>query len=194
MIIILTGLSGSGKTVAANFFQGKQINLKVNDELLNNHIILPKCTTSTTREPRDGEVNGVDYYFRTKEEFLKRIENGEFIENAEIYGNLYGLERKEYLKHGDAILVQDPQGARTIKEKLEDVITIYFDIPIEVSLDRMVNKRKDKDQKNIEKRMQEVQYFIDFKNECDYVINGNQDINIMLEEIDKILINNIKNI
>ena len=118
----------TGKTVAANFFQGKQIDLKINDELLNNHVLLPKCTTSTTREPRDGEVNGIDYYFRTKEEFLKRVENSEFIENAEIYGNLYGLERKEYFKHGDAILVQDPQGAQTIKEKLEDVITIYFDI------------------------------------------------------------------
>jgi guanylate kinase len=177
--------------VAANFFQGKQINFPLDLELLTTHIKLPKCTTSTTRNPRDGEVDGVDYYFRTKEDFLQRVKNDEFIENAIIYDNYYGLEKKEYFKHGDAILVQDPQGARTIKEKLEDVIIIYFDIPIEVSLDRMINKRKDKDQESIEKRMQEVQYFIDFKDECDYIVNGNQDINTMLKEIDKILKDNI---
>jgi guanylate kinase len=194
MLIIFTGLSGSGKTVAANFFQGKLIDFHIDYELMSKHITLPKCTTSTTRNPRDKEVDGIDYYFMTREEFLIKLKNDEFIENAEVYNNHYGLEKKEYFKHGNAILVQDPQGARTIKEKLEDVIIIYFDIPIEVSLDRMINKRKDKDQESIEKRMQEVQYFIDFKDECDYIVNGNQDINTMLKEIDKILKDNMNNI
>jgi len=111
MNYVFIGLSGSGKTVAANFFQGKNITLQVDKDLLDNHIVLPKNITSTTRNPRPVEIDGVDYNFFSKSVFLNKIKNDEFAEYAEVFDDYYGLERKELEKYKHSIIIHDPQGA-----------------------------------------------------------------------------------
>lgn len=187
MKFICVGLSGSGKTVVANFFQGKKINLSVNKEIKNNRIILPKNITSTTRKPRDGEKNGIDYYFLTKNKFNEKIDNNEFVEYATVFGNLYGLTKKEYYRYPDSILIYDPKGAKTLKEfDRNNVTIIYFDIPESVSLERMINRLDKKS--SIEKRMKEIKYFLDFKEQCDYVIDANKNINEVLKDFNNIIL------
>lgn len=82
-ILVIVGPSGSGKTTLAN--------------LLEDHGIT-KVTTTTTRPMRDGETNGVDYNFLSKEDFLERVEAGEFIEHASYNGNLYGCQKSDIEK------------------------------------------------------------------------------------------------
>jgi guanylate kinase len=83
----------------------------------------------TTRLPRPGEVNGKDYFFISREEFQKRIEQGEFAEWAENYGNLYGTSlktMKEFLaKGGDLLLDIEPRGAKEIKRKFRRGVFVF---------------------------------------------------------------------
>ena len=73
-LFVISGPSAVGKTTVAN-------------ELLKREIGLQRAITCTTRAKREGELDGVDYFFMTKDEFLQRAENGEFAENSEVYGN-----------------------------------------------------------------------------------------------------------
>ena len=80
-----------------------------------------RAVTCTTREPRDGELDGVDYYFLGEEEFLARVEGGEFLENAVVHGNHYGVLKSELraklVEGSDVLLNIDVQGAATIRER-----------------------------------------------------------------------------
>ena len=80
-----------------------------------------RAVTCTTREPRDGEADGVDYYFLGEEEFLARVESGEFLENAVVHGNHYGVLKSELrakLAGGSDVLLNiDVQGAATLRER-----------------------------------------------------------------------------
>jgi len=80
-----------------------------------------RAVTCTTREPRDGEADGVDYYFLGEEEFLARVDGGEFLENAMVHGNHYGVlksELRDKLAGGSDVLLNiDVQGAATIRER-----------------------------------------------------------------------------
>jgi len=116
------------------------------DEILR---ISKKChrrVACTTRRPRIGEVDGQHYHFLTRVDFKIKIRNGEFVEWAEVHGNLYGTLKQELdsaLRAGDDVIFDlDFQGARQIKAKMPEAITIFFLPPTFEDLARRLDARK----------------------------------------------------
>lgn len=130
--------------------------------------------SATTRERRNKEVEGVNYYFIDREKFEKMIANDELLEYAEVYNNLYGTP-KEYVlnqleKGYDIILEIDPQGAMQIKEKFPEGIFVFLLPPSMKELrNRIVSRGRDS-KDNIEKRLKCAYEEIDFIKEYNYYI------------------------
>src|SRR5689334_7963608 len=116
-LYIVSAPSGSGKTTLLQ-------------NLLRTFKDLRFSVSYTTRSPRGGEKNGVDYFFTDRASFLAMVERGEFLEHAEYYGQLYGTARsfvEEQLESGkDVVLDIDVQGARQVKAKAPDAIAIFI--------------------------------------------------------------------
>jgi len=139
LLVLISAPSGAGKTTLC-------------DLLLE---VLPQLTraiTCTTRPPRHGEKDGVDYHFFTAEEFLKRLHAGNFLEHATVYGNSYGILKSELLgklRNGkDVLLNVDVQGAATIREQAKTepelqraLVTIFLTPPSVAVLEQRLRKR-----------------------------------------------------
>lgn len=116
-ILVVSGPSGSGKTsLAKKLFE-----------------IVPECyfsISTTTRKPRENEKDGVDYHFTSKEEFLAEIDNGGFLEWAQVHGNFYGTSLRpieKALKEKKIVVLDiDVQGHRSIREKFSKLVTSVF--------------------------------------------------------------------
>ena len=151
LLILISAPSGAGKTTLC-------------DLLLE---VLPQLTraiTCTTRPPRPGEKDGVDYHFFTAEEFLKRLHAGNFLEHATVYGNSYGILKSELLgklRAGkDVLLNVDVQGAATIREQAETepelkraLVTIFLTPPSVTVLAERLKKRGADAEAVIQKRL-----------------------------------------
>ena len=117
LLIVISGPSGAGKgTICKSFMErNKEVVLSV---------------SATTRSPRKGEVDGVNYHFMTKEQFKEKMEADDFLEYAEVYDNFYGTPKsnvEELLESGkDVILEIDIQGALKVKENAEEGIFIFI--------------------------------------------------------------------
>ncbi len=116
-IFVVSGPSGSGKTSLAR---------KLLDILDNCYFSI----STTTRKPRDGEQHGVDYFFISKDEFLSEIDNGGFLEWAEVHGNFYGTSFRpieEALAANKIVILDiDVQGHRSIRAKFPNSVTSVF--------------------------------------------------------------------
>ena len=116
-LIIVSGPSGSGKSTVTKIVKDK--------------LNIPLSISATTRNPRDGEINGKDYFFLSKEEFKNKIANDEFYEYAEVHGNYYGTLKKtveDNLNRGlNVILEIDVQGALIAKEKKKDEAELKYE-------------------------------------------------------------------
>ena len=122
-LFIISGPSGTGKgTICNRLRETMDIDISV---------------SMTTRQPRNGEVDGKSYYFVTKEKFLEEIEKGELLEHAEVYGNYYGTPKQkvlEKLEQGrDVILEIEMQGALNVKKNYPDGVAIFI-LPPSLSL------------------------------------------------------------
>lgn len=108
LLILISAPSGGGKTTLCQ-------------QLLDSNANITRAITCTTRRPREGEVDGVDYYFLDADTFLKRVEAGHFLEHATVYGNSYGTLKSEVLdklRQGkDVLLNIDVQGAAAIRQE-----------------------------------------------------------------------------
>jgi len=106
LLIVLSAPSGGGKTTLC-------------EQMLRDNPNISRAVTCTTRQPREGERDGVDYYFLTAEDFLRRVQAGNFLEHATVYGNSYGTLKAEVLgklRAGkDVLLAVDVQGAAAIR-------------------------------------------------------------------------------
>ena len=165
-LFILSSPAGGGKTTLANLLIKEIPNLK-------------RVITCTTRKPRPGEKNGVDYYFLSKEEFERRIKENDFLEYAIVHGNYYGTPKKEVeeeLQKGfDLLLIIDVQGMRQIVSNKKDVVTIFILPP---SLDELVRRMKERgdSEEEIQKRLKTAKKEIPAWKEYNYVvINDNLD-------------------
>ena len=120
-LFVISGPSAVGKTSVANeLLKQKKINLQ-------------RIITCTTRAKRNGEVEGVDYFFMSKDEFLRHSENGDFAEMSEVYGNYYGIlvsTIKEKIEQGiNALLVINWEGFLKIKRSFKENVIGFFLLP-----------------------------------------------------------------
>lgn len=131
LLIVISGPSGAGKgTICKALLEKNKFWLSV---------------SATTRSPRKGEIDCENYYFLSKEEFIDRIDKGDFLEYAEVYGNYYGTPRSnviEMLESGkDVILEIDIQGALKVKEAYKEGIFIFILPPsMEELKNRIINR------------------------------------------------------
>ena len=178
-LFILSSPAGGGKTTLANLLVKEIPNLK-------------RVITCTTRKPRPGEKNGVDYYFLSKEEFEKRIKENDFLEYAIVHGNYYGTPKKEVeeeLQKGfDLLLVIDVQGMRQIVSNKKDVVTIFILPP---SFDELVRRMKERgdSEEEIEKRLKTAKKEIPAWKEYNYVVI-NDNLEKAKENIKYIILSN----
>jgi len=170
IFVVITGPSGAGKTT-------------VTEALLERMNGSTRLITTTTREKRPNEINGVDYDFITIEEFLNMEKDGEFFEYAQVYNQYYGsLKTKlsELLKnHSTVFSVVDVEGAKTIKRKLPETLTIFIAPDSIDELRSRLLKRGCASDKDTKKRIEKSKYEMNVAQEFDIVIKN---INGKLEE------------
>ena len=156
--IILSSPSGAGKTTIAK-------------ALLAGRPDVGYSVSCTTRSPRPGEAEGADYYFLSRAEFVKRMEQGAFAESAEVHGNLYGTLKSEIqrvLSAGRHVMMDiDIQGATLLRRAFPSVVTIFILPPSgEVMLDRLRKRKtetKDAIVRRLESALQELQAVEDYE-------------------------------
>jgi len=160
-LYIISAPSGSGKTTLLQ-------------HLLRTFKDLNFSVSHTTRRPRQGERDGVDYFFTDRPAFLTMIENGEFLEWAEFNGQLYGTTRKfvqDHLEHDeDVILDIDVQGTRQVKAKLSDATAIFVMPPSFAELERRLKSRMLEPDDVIRRRLEIAKDEIRFYRDYDYII------------------------
>jgi len=176
-LFIIAAPSGCGKTSLVEALIKKTKNLCVS-------------VSHTTRPPRPDEVNGINYYFVSINEFEKMIKNNAFVEHATVFDNHYGSSTKlirEKLNQGvDVILEIDWQGARQVKENMPNAISIFILPPSkEALLGRLQQRAQDNDE-TINKRMSDAKNQMHHFNEFDYLII-NDDFNSALNDLNLII-------
>lgn len=149
-ILVLSGPSGSGKTTV------------VERLIVESSVKLIKAISATTRPQRKGEIDGDAYYFMTKDDFLKRRDQDEFLETAEVFGAgyWYGTLKSEIQRakdaNGWAFLEIDVQGALKIMEIYPDALTIFLRPPsLEICEQRLRNRATDSEE-TIQRRLRKV--------------------------------------
>ena len=160
-LYIISAASGAGKTTLVSAVLEQVADLEVS-------------VSHTTRAPREGEVDGVNYHFVDKDTFEAMVENSEFIENATVFGNMYGTSRQhiqeQLLKGKDVILEIDWQGARQIRQLISDCKSVYIVPPSTAALRQRLTSRGQDDEGVISRRMREAINEMSHYVEFDYLI------------------------
>ncbi len=176
-LFVITAPSGAGKTTIRNY-------------LLENNPELYFSVSATTRQPRPEEVIHKDYHFMTQEEYNNHLNNNNFLEHAEVFGNYYGTLKQpilERLENGISVLLDvDTKGAKQVKQKIPDAILIFIEPPSMEELERRLRSRGTESEEVICKRLREAGFEMAQRDFFDYRV-----VNDILEdarkEIDNIL-------
>jgi guanylate kinase len=169
LMLVLSSPSGAGKTT-------------ISREIMRSDKNVTMSVSCTTRKKRPGEVAGQDYHFIDADEFNIRINKGDFLEHATVFGNMYGTPRapveQTLSMGGDVLFDIDWQGTQQLREKArEDLVSIFILPPSAQELERRLHTRAQDDQTEIAKRMAKASHEMSHWAEYDYVI-----INRDLEE------------
>lgn len=183
LLIILSGPSGVGKgTIRKLFFDREELNLAFSISM-------------TTRLPRNGELDGKDYYFVSKEEFEDAIEKDALLEYAEFVGNYYGTLTKEVDRlrdEGKNVLLEiEVQGAKQVMEKVPDALSLFLVPPSMDELQRRIEGRKTESQDIINERLEKAAREMDMMNNYRYVV-CNEDPQKAADTVAMIIKRNIK--
>ncbi|PKN50614.1 MAG: guanylate kinase [Deltaproteobacteria bacterium HGW-Deltaproteobacteria-13] len=140
----------------------------------------------TSRPPRPNEVNGKDYYFISRKEFQKRIDQGEFIEWVENYGHLYGSSKKvmeEFVRDGkDLLLDIEPRGAKKVKQEFKGGVYVFILPPSRSELLKRLEKRGHETDDVIQKRFKQAESELKEISWYDYVI-FNKDLETAVNQL-----------
>ena len=146
--------------------------------------------SATTRAPREGEQNGVNYLFLGKNQFEQMIADGGMLEHACYCGNYYGTPRKpveDAMKNGkDVILEIEVQGALQIKQKFPECVTVFILPPSMEVLENRLRRRQTEDETTILKRLAKAKEELDFAAQYDYVV-VNGDLKTAVDDMKAIL-------
>lgn len=161
LLVVISGPSGAGKGTALSLL--RQVNNNIRHSI-----------SATTRKPREGEIDGQNYYFKSTAEFMRMIENDELVEWVEYCDNYYGTPRKridEFLKSGyDVVLEIEVVGAQNIKSKFPDCVSIFLIPPSFKELKRRIESRGTESAEVIEKRLAKAQDELKYLDRYDYVV------------------------
>ncbi len=181
-LFVISGCSGVGKGTVINEF------MKRNSD---DFILSVSCTT---RKPRPNEIDGVNYFFISKEEFEKNIKEDKFLEYAQFAENYYGTKKKyvqQKMEDGyNVILEIDTQGALQVKEKMQQAVLIFIAPPSVEELENRLRGRHTEDEATIQKRLAQVKIELERSLKYDYTII-NDNIERAVEEIESIVRENV---
>ena len=182
LLIVYSGVSGVGKgTILAELMPMEDLNLAYS-------------VSMTTRKPREGEIEGVNYFFVSKKRFLEAVKNGELLEHARFVDNDYGTP-KEYVERmreegRNVILEIEIKGAKQVMEKCPDALSIYIVPPSLEELERRLRERSTEDEQTIMKRVSKARQELEDIDFYEHVV-CNDDLGKAVEEIRQIILNRI---
>lgn len=162
LLIVISGPSGVGKgTVIRHFMDDPELKLAFS-------------VSMTTREKRAGEQEGVNYYYVSKEEFLRARENGELLESAEFVGNYYGTPVSEVNRiwnEGKNVLLEiEVQGCAQIREKMPEALTIFIVPPSMEELEKRIRGRATEPEEIVQERLAKASREMEMLGQYKYVI------------------------
>ncbi|MBQ9714618.1 MAG: guanylate kinase [Clostridia bacterium] len=175
-LLVVSGPSGVGKGTLVKALKARRSDVT-------------ESVSCTTRPPREGEKHGREYFFLSKEEFLRRIAENDFLEYDEHFGNYYGTPKsfvQEMLKSKSVILEIDVVGALNTKKAIPESVLIMIAPPSLEELKRRLTGRGTETQEAIENRLSRLEYELSQKDKYDYTV-VNDDLERALKELETIL-------
>lgn len=177
LLIVISGPSGAGKGTICKTFLERNTEVAIS-------------VSATTRLPRSGEVDGVNYHFMSKEQFKKKIDDNDFLEYAEVYDNFYGTPKsnvEQLLESGkDVILEIDIQGALKVKENTEEGVFIFILPPSMEELKTRIIKRGSETPESLMKRFKSAYKEINFVSRYNYAV-VNDEVEAAVEKLEAII-------
>ena len=175
-LVVISGASGVGKGTVLGIMMNKRNNLKFS-------------VSATTRPPRPSEIDGVHYYFVTKERFEEMIAAGEMLEYSAHNANYYGTPRaqaEEKMKVGSVLLDIEPNGAKQVKEALPEAVLVFIMPPSMEELEKRLRGRGDTPEDQIAMRLERANWEMEQRHWYDHVV-VNDSAERCAEEILKII-------
>ena len=161
ILLVLSAPSGAGKHTVLSRLRGIDRGLTA-------------AISATTRTPRQGEKEGRDYYFLSREEFDRRLAAGAFAEWAEVHGNRYGTLNTELDRclatGGDVLLELDVQGMRKMRSQRPDMVSVFLMAPSLDELERRLRNRNTENEATIALRLKNARAEVDARKEFDYIV------------------------
>lgn len=176
-LFVISGCSGVGKGTVLKEFMARN----TEDFMLS--------VSCTTRKPRPGEVDGINYFFMSVEEFQDCIKKDKFLEYAQFAGNYYGTKQKyinqKFAEGLNIILEIETQGALQVKKKMPEAVLIFIAPPSVEELEHRLRGRHTEDEETIKKRLDLVKVELERSKQYDYIV-VNDDLERAVSEIEDI--------